>query len=113
MRCDHNADPASGSRQSQEQVEAGREWIERSPDEKDLAVLVEKKLNMTWHCALADWKVSCVLDSITGTVTSRLREVILFLCSAPVRPYLEFCFQLWGLSTRQIWTCWTESREGH
>ncbi|GAB0176180.1 hypothetical protein GRJ2_000083200 [Grus japonensis] len=74
----------------------GREWIESSPEEKDLEVLVDEKLNKSWQHALAAQKASCVLGCIKRGVTSRSREEILPLYSALVRPHLEYCIQLWG-----------------
>ncbi|GAB0180967.1 cAMP-dependent protein kinase inhibitor alpha [Grus japonensis] len=74
----------------------GREWIESSPEEKDLGVLIDEKLNMRQQCALAAQKANCVLGCITSSVTSRSREGILPLYSTLVRPHLEYCIQLWG-----------------
>ena len=68
----------------------GGEWIESSSEEKDLGMLVDEKLIMSWQCALTAQKANHSLGCIKISVASRSREVILPLCSALMRPHLEY-----------------------
>jgi len=80
----------------QYQYKLGDEGIERNPAENNLRVMVNEKLEVSWQYALAAQKTNHILGCIKSSLASRSREVILPLCSAPVRPHLESCIQLWS-----------------
>ncbi|CAM4659774.1 unnamed protein product [Caretta caretta] len=74
----------------------GTEWLGSSSAEKDLAVTVDEKLDMSQPCALVAKKANNVLGCLSRSIASRSRDVIVPLYSTLVRPHLEYCVQFWA-----------------
>jgi len=66
------------------------EELESSPTED----LVDKKLDVSQQCALAARKAVNILGCIKKGEASRMRDGIVSLYTAFVRPHLEFCIQV-------------------
>ena len=60
----------------------GDKMLESSPTERDLGVVVDRRLNMSQQCALAARRDNHNLGCIKHSIASWLREVIVLLCSA-------------------------------
>ena len=73
------------------QYRLGDDLLERSSEEKDLSVLVDNRLAMSQQCILVAEKENGILGCVKMSVASRLKELILPLYYALVRPHVGYC----------------------
>jgi len=57
----------------------GEDWLESSPEEMDLRVLVDSKLHTSQQCALAAKKPSRILRCMKQSISSWSKEVVILL----------------------------------
>jgi len=70
------------------------ELLESRPAEKDLGVLVDEKRNVSQQCALAAQTANITLSCNKRGMANKARKMTVPLCSALVRPHLEYCVEV-------------------
>ena len=66
-----------------------------------MGVPVDEKLDVSPQCVLAAQKTKSVLGCIRRGAASSEREGIVPLCSALLRPHLEYCVEAWDLQHKK------------
>ncbi|CAM5092187.1 unnamed protein product [Eretmochelys imbricata] len=73
----------------------GNDCLGSNTVERDLGVIVDRKLNMSQQCNIVAKKADIIMGCISRSIVSKTQEVILPLYSMLIRLQLEYCVQFW------------------
>ncbi|TRZ15043.1 hypothetical protein HGM15179_012064, partial [Zosterops borbonicus] len=71
-------------------------------EEKNMRMLVNTRLNMSWQCVQLTKKISGILACIRNSVASRTRTVITSPYLALWRMHFQSCVQFWAPHSKKV-----------
>jgi len=84
-----------GQSNASHKYKLGEKWLNSSPAERDLRVLVDSGLSVSHQCALAAKRANYILGCTKHRIINLSKEVVILLYSALVQPHPEYCMPFW------------------
>lgn len=91
---------------------AGDGWAGEQLSGRSSGVVVGSELNVSQLCALEAKATNSLWGCMSRNIARRLREGLIPLCTALVRPHLDTTFGFGLPSAGQAWTNWRGLRGG-
>lgn len=91
---------------------AGDGWAGEQLSGRSSGVVVGSELNVSQLCALEAKATNSLWGCMSRNIAHRLREGLIPLCTALVRPHLDTTFGFGLPSAGQAWTNWRGLRGG-
>ena len=72
-----------GKRNQMHSYKTGDNWVSNITDEKDLGIVVDRKLNMSQQCDVAVKKANAIWGCINRSIASKSHEILVALLRTP------------------------------